>query len=175
MHEESLFGDTPPAAMADDVGSPVNLGYRVSCNVDGWLRAFRYYGWSYKGGASAAGLYADHWGALWNPDGSVKLFVPFERTRGAPPPAVDEWRNKWIHPKVRIEANVQYTLSVWMYRARYGYTPNLFDSTYVNGHLTVFRPSEGSPAGRYRYFGDIAIPDQVSSAAYAVDLVVEVP
>lgn len=173
-HEETLFGNTPPTAMFDDGGGGLNLGCVFSCDVPGELRAFRYYGRSYRDGAWSANAYADHWGALYDNDGSILLFVPFERHRGPEPPDVDGWRNHWIHPSFPIEAGHEYVLDVYLRPARYGFTGDLFGSTYTSGHLQVFRPSEGSPPGRFVYDDNIRYPDGVSTAAYGVDLVVAV-
>lgn len=169
----TLFGDEAPVDEASDGVGGLVLGCPFQVTKPGQLAGFRRYGWGHKGGAwSNPGGGADHWGVLRDQDDNVILFVPFERTRTVEPAHDNAWRNHWIHPRVPLLQDTYYTLLVEMYNERYWYFPDRFNSNWSHDNLRVFRPSEGSPAGRFLYTDQFDEALSTSTAAYAVDVLV---
>lgn len=174
MITNTLFGLEPPDVIADDGVAGLHLGCPFKVDRPARLAGFRRYGWGHRAGSyvNTVGL-VDHWGLLRDGSDAPIYFVAFERVTGSEPPHTDAWRDLWIHPRLPLLQDTQYTMLVWSYHMRYGYWPGRFDSTWTHDHLEVFRPSEGSPAGRYSYSDHLDAGLTASTAAYAVDVLIE--
>jgi len=152
----------------------LNLGFHVVPSVDVKLLAFREYGWPIK-----RAFFFPHWdavGVLWDAAGNSILSVPFNSLVGTDPTGLpDAWRNHWIHPRYPLLAGVEYVVSVWLYRERYGVTFGTFAAPYTVGPLTVPAPGGVPSSGVYVYAGGLTFPTQqfIAGTAYGVDIIVE--
>lgn len=112
-------------------GSDLELGFKFSASVDGYITGVRFYKQGSMGGT--------HVGRLWTSGGSPITSATFTSETAS------GWQEVSFSSPVEITANTTYVASVTMNDGNYTSTSNGFSSAITNGPLTA--PSSASSGG----------------------------
>jgi len=150
----SLFQATDSPYQAVDADSaPVTLGVRFTSSVPGKITAIKYY-------SAAAGTGTNTY-QLWDATGAALASKTVAR------PAAEGWTTVVFATPVQIQADTEYTASVWLSKAMYFGDDGGFSSAVTSGTLTA-----PVGAGVYTYGATPTRPtDQYQNENYWVDVV----
>lgn len=154
----TLFGDTVPTVASADDGGSVELGMRLSSDVDGFVTGVRFY----KG----TGNTGSHTGSFWSADGTLLAQGTF--TGGT----ASGWQMLTFQTPVPIEAGRTYVASYHAPNGHYTAAADYFGSTLDNAPLHAPASSSAAGNGLYAYGSTVTFPSSSYRAAnYFVDAV----
>ncbi|WP_169735482.1 DUF4082 domain-containing protein [Actinokineospora inagensis] len=147
--------DAPETSATD---AQVELGMRITPSANGYITGVRFY--------KVAGDTGSHTGTLWTSAGAQVATGTFtnETTSG--------WQTLTFATPVQVTADTSYVVSFWGSAGKYGYTPQYFATSHVNGPITAPASTDTAPNGLYRYGTGGLVPNGSGNGTnYWVDAV----
>jgi Domain of unknown function (DUF4082)/Bacterial Ig-like domain/Bacterial Ig domain len=155
----SIWDDAAtPAVITDPDNLPVELGVKFRSDVDGYIKAIRFY--------KSPENTNTHVGTLWNNSGQQLAQITFSSETGS------GWQQASFSTPVAINANTVYVVSYHTNVGKYSVTENYFTNSGVDKPpLHALRNGESGGNGVYTYSATSAFPSSsYASSNYWVDV-----